>query len=449
MMPGFVDAHVHLTSTGLALANADVEATSSAEELIALARARASDGREGPVVLQGFDESRWDRPRVPTGEELDAVTARPLVIRRIDGHMSLANTPALAAAGSRPISRAASAARTGHPPVASRGRPTDRLGRWAVRGARRPSRGGAPARRGCRGGGPRHHERPRDVHARRGWVRGRGGLPGAPRTAAGRCRPVFVGTMDVARIVDRGLGAIGGDLPLGRVDRRADGGAEDAVRRRDRERSRHVRRRRARGVLPRCAPCGRLQVGIHAIGDAAIEQILVAWERVYTAFDPRERRHLRARRHRIEHAEMASPTQIERAAMLGIAASVQPAFDARWGSRGGSVRSGARSGARARDESVPFDARSWPRRRAGSDAPVTPLDPWGTVLAGASTHHDPSERLSRPEAWRCTRRAAQLAHQESRRERSCPGCTLTWWRTTAIRSRPTPSQACRRSSPSR
>ena len=80
-----------------------------------------------------------------------------------------------------------------------------------------------------------------------------------------------------------------------------------------------------------------LQVGVHAIGDRAIEQVLGTWERVYGALDSRERRHFRARRHRIEHAEMASPTQVERAAVLGIAMSVQPAFDDRWGGRGAST----------------------------------------------------------------------------------------------------------------
>ncbi len=61
-----------------------------------------------------------------------------------------------------------------------------------------------------------------------------------------------------------------------------------------------------------------LQVGVHAIGDRAIEQVVSAWERVYLTLDSRARRHFRARRHRIEHVEMASASLIERAAMLGL-----------------------------------------------------------------------------------------------------------------------------------
>ncbi len=100
IMPGFIDTHVHLTRTGLALSNRDVEAAGSAEELLALARERAVEG-DGPVVLLGFDETRWNDPTHPLMEALDAVTARPLMIHRADGHLALANSAALEAAGIR------------------------------------------------------------------------------------------------------------------------------------------------------------------------------------------------------------------------------------------------------------------------------------------------------------------------------------------------------------
>jgi predicted amidohydrolase YtcJ len=100
ILPGFIDTHVHLSRTGLALANRDVESVGSARELLDLAAARASVG-DGAVVLLGFDETRWDEPTHPTMQELDAVTPRPLVIHRADGHMVLANSAALEAAGLR------------------------------------------------------------------------------------------------------------------------------------------------------------------------------------------------------------------------------------------------------------------------------------------------------------------------------------------------------------
>jgi predicted amidohydrolase YtcJ len=142
---------------------------------------------------------------------------------------------------------------------------------------------------------------------------------------------------------------------------------------------------------------------------------------VYSSLDSRERRHFRARRHRIEHAEMASATQVERAAVLGVAMSVQPAFDDRWGGPGrlyeqalGADRAAAMNPFRTMlDRGVVVGA--------GSDAPVTPLDPWGAVAA-MTGHHDPTQRLSRDRAVRVhTAGGAMLAHQEDKKGTLHPG----------------------------
>src|SRR5207249_3392508 len=141
------------------------------------------------------------------------------------------------------------------------------------------------------------------------------------------------------------------------------------------------------------------QVAVHAIGDAAIEQALRAWERVYGSLDSRGRRHFRARRHRIEHFELPGHRQVERAAALGLAISVQPAFDAEWGHPGQlyEMRLGPDRAARMN----PF----WTllgrglEVGAGSDSPVTPLDPmYG--LWSLENHHDAGQRMSREEAIR-------------------------------------------------
>ena len=58
---------------------------------------------------------------------------------------------------------------------------------------------------------------------------------------------------------------------------------------------------------------------------------------------------------------------------------------------------------------------------AGSDSPVTPLDPWFGVRA-LESHHDASQRLSREEAIRLfTWGSARLAHQEEKKGRLEPG----------------------------
>ncbi|MBA2640431.1 MAG: amidohydrolase family protein, partial [Nocardioidaceae bacterium] len=56
--PAFVDAHAHVTETGLALAGVDLTAVASVGEALALVeRAARIDG--GPVLGHGWDERGW------------------------------------------------------------------------------------------------------------------------------------------------------------------------------------------------------------------------------------------------------------------------------------------------------------------------------------------------------------------------------------------------------
>jgi predicted amidohydrolase YtcJ len=58
---------------------------------------------------------------------------------------------------------------------------------------------------------------------------------------------------------------------------------------------------------------------------------------------------------------------------------------------------------------------------AGSDAPITPLDPW-IAVAAMERHHDPTQRLSRIEAIRIhTAGSARLGHQEEKKGVLEPG----------------------------
>jgi predicted amidohydrolase YtcJ len=53
--------------------------------------------KQGPVYLHGWDESGWGDRSLPTLAELDGVIDRPLGLARVDGHLLLANSPALEA----------------------------------------------------------------------------------------------------------------------------------------------------------------------------------------------------------------------------------------------------------------------------------------------------------------------------------------------------------------
>ena len=67
-----------------------------------------------------------------------------------------------------------------------------------------------------------------------------------------------------------------------------------------------------------------LQVAFHAVGDRAVEQAL-------SAFEYAQREHPRPdARHRIEHAQLISDEQLERATIAGVVLSIQPAFNHVW-----------------------------------------------------------------------------------------------------------------------
>src|SRR4051812_16705696 len=98
ILPGFIDAHVHLTGTGIHLAAPEASKARSAAELLDVVRSLAA-GREEPLLIHGYDETKWGRPDLPSPEELDAAATIPVLVVRIDGHAALANSSALEASG--------------------------------------------------------------------------------------------------------------------------------------------------------------------------------------------------------------------------------------------------------------------------------------------------------------------------------------------------------------
>ncbi|MFZ8981837.1 MAG: amidohydrolase family protein, partial [Candidatus Nanopelagicales bacterium] len=90
--PAFVDAHVHLTSTGLTLTGLDLSGVVSAGD--ALARiASAAQATSGVLIGHGWDESAWPEGRPPSREELDACVGDTAVyLSRVDVHSALASS---------------------------------------------------------------------------------------------------------------------------------------------------------------------------------------------------------------------------------------------------------------------------------------------------------------------------------------------------------------------
>ena len=97
VMPGFNDAHMHLTNAGFKKLTVDLTGTKSMEEFRERIRQRVEAA--GPlewIVGSGWDESLWQGKLIPSRWDLDEVTTdHPVYMERIDGHVAVANTLAL------------------------------------------------------------------------------------------------------------------------------------------------------------------------------------------------------------------------------------------------------------------------------------------------------------------------------------------------------------------
>ncbi len=139
------------------------------------------------------------------------------------------------------------------------------------------------------------------------------------------------------------------------------------------------------------------QVAVHTIGDEAIDQALRCWRRVARQLPEYEHGGLRRFRHRLEHAEVMRTDQYDEVADLGLVVSAQPVFEQLWGDVGGMYE--ARLGPKRAALTNPFRAladRGVPLC-FGSDANVTPIDPW-SIVAAAQHRADPTHELTRLEA---------------------------------------------------
>ena len=378
LMPGLWDAHVHFTQWALLSGRLDTAGAACAEDVLELVRACIGERAAYPVgqvgaVIEGYGHRTATWPRQATVAELDAVSGPvPVVLVSGDAHHGWLNSAALARFGLPP--REGVVAEDEWYPVFARlgeltsAEATETLVREAVTAAHARGIvgivdlewGDAPAQWQAR-----YAAGLRSLRVRAGIYADRLDATLAARRRTGD--PLVPGhsllTMGPFKVISDGslntrtafchepyadavgsLGA-GGSLP---ADARGALNLDPAD---------------LAEALARAAR-GGLAVAVHAIGDAALDAALVAVVRA-------------GARGSIEHAQLVSADAPARMAALGLTASVQPAhlLDDR--------------------EAI---ARCWPDRadrcyafRAlidagvslalGSDAPVSPLDPWLAIAA--------------------------------------------------------------------
>ena len=101
MIPGMIDAHVHVMDIGFAALTLDLSDTTSLEDALLKIRAFAEENPGRPWILgRGWNQEKWGLGRFPTAAELDAVVSdRPVWLERADNHANWGNTLAITTAG--------------------------------------------------------------------------------------------------------------------------------------------------------------------------------------------------------------------------------------------------------------------------------------------------------------------------------------------------------------
>ena len=406
VLPGFVDAHVHMEQQGQFVVHADLSAADSLAECLELLRTDSADDHDWFFGF-GYDESTWhDERRYPTKDDLDEVsTTDPVAAVRVDMHTASVNSVALdLLADELPDGDI----RT------ENGEPTGVVVEDAaevVRDVVDPDLEGtrdlllAAQEHAHAKGVTSVHDMVRNSHSPRVYR----DLDASGDLALRVRLNYWSDHLDA--VVETGLRPGHGSefVQMGAIKTFTDGslGSQTAKLSFDYEDAEG----RGQWVVPpaelrdvvETADAHGLQVTAHAIGDVAITEVLDAYEE--RTGDPG------ASRHRVEHAELTRPDDVERMADLGVVASMQPNF-LQWAFEGGLYD--ARIGPERRDQvdRFPDYLEAGAPLAFGSDC--MPLDPLLGVHLAVNPPTD-AQKLTVTQALRAyTSGAAYAAFDEDR-----------------------------------
>jgi predicted amidohydrolase YtcJ len=377
LLPGFIDSHAHLDEVGLSLRSVDLRGTKSLEELKGKLDAFARDNDSPWILGYGWDQELFAEHRWPTRYDLDAVEKkRPVMLSRVCLHAAVINTPALKELGLDPSS----------PNVlkGKDGAPSGVIVEEALNIAKERFR------RSLTIEDWKEYLRAGAFHAASRGVSTLGFVSCGARELAAlielgeelplRVRAYLNPERSVVEAL-KGLGirrGFGSDLlkiqgikiladgSLGARTARLSDPYED-----DPEAFGQYNVRRDELLsLAAEADKAKLQLAIHGIGDATIDMILDAYEALGHS----------DLRHRIEHASLSRPDQIERMAQVGIVVTVQPHFVLTdWWLL-------ERVGQRRAKWIYPFRSimQAGVPVGFGTDSPVEPIDPFETLYAAVT-----------------------------------------------------------------
>jgi predicted amidohydrolase YtcJ len=336
VVPGFSDAHAHLSGIGYRELEFDLEGTASLAELQRKLAARAASTSTPWITGRGWIESRWQPAQFPTRAALDAVVKdRPVLLTRADGHAAVANSRALALAG---IDAKTPDPAGGQILRDAAGAPTGMLIDGAVKlvGKLVPDPSEAEELRALEIGAARS--------VRLGWTQLQ--IAGNSRAEMERLCKLYGEGRIRLRLYDAvdGPGNDAQDLLAGKIVRRPCGdrytvrgiklymdgalgsrGAALLAPYSDAPQGAGLLLNTEEQLFPVLTEALRrgIQIETHAIGDRANRLVLDLYQRAFAAVPPAGRA-VAEPRWRIEHAQVLDPADLPRFAALGVIASMQP-----------------------------------------------------------------------------------------------------------------------------
>ena len=338
LVPGFNDSHVHIISAGRGLSSVKLRDASTPAEFISRIQAYAKTIPKGAWITDGdWDHTLWGG-ELPTRQWIDSVTPdNPVWVSRLDGHMSLANSAALAAAH---VTRATKDVDGGLIVRDAKGEPTGLL-KDNAQGLVDDSMPDPP-----------EAVADRDFDAAMHFLAERGVTSAQNMGGSWYDNAVFERAHKAGRMITRIYSVVPlatweqlrdtvaarghGDewVRIGGLKGFVDGslGSHTAAMLQpydDAPRDTGLFVTPPESLYARTLGADRagLHVMVHAIGDRAIRVQLDNYERVEKEDGPKDRRF------RIEHAQHIAPSDIPRFAKLGVIASMQPYHemdDGRW-----------------------------------------------------------------------------------------------------------------------
>ena len=376
LLPGLWDAHVHMQQWARSLWQEDLSGTTSPVDVLqrvgqAVRRIDADGSPDRLVVGRGYRSGMWSRP--PTVAELDEISGRhPVALISADVHNGWLNTVALTALGLGP--------RPGPLEEAEWFAVMARLGELGS-----DSDADARLRSACQRAAAAGVVGIVDMEMEQGYrewparvARGADLLRVRTATYLGHLDDVLAAGLRTGAALDES-----GLVEMGPLKVIFDGSVNTRTAYCCAPYARGPASPEWRGVLnvepevlaEACAraTAGGLEVALHAIGDAAVTTALDIIERV-------------GARGSLEHAQLVAPADIPRFGRLGIRASMQPAH--LLDDRDISVLLWPDKQDRCFVLRSLLDAGA--ELRLGSDAPVSPLDPW--LAMAAAVHRSADDR---------------------------------------------------------